>query len=62
MGSEKAEKSTPVIREFCEYCGAGIGKFRRVGEGTCHICDPTNCKVTNTNPPLEGIEFRGYEE
>jgi hypothetical protein len=26
--------------EFCLYCGAGIGKFRRDGEGTCQKCDP----------------------
>lgn len=24
--------------QFCRYCGAGIGKFRRKGEGTCHKC------------------------
>lgn len=24
--------------EFCVYCGAGIGKFRRDGEGTCPKC------------------------
>lgn len=27
--------------EFCRYCGAGIGKFRREGEGTCPKCDPS---------------------
>lgn len=26
--------------EFCLSCGAGIGKFRREGEGTCPDCDP----------------------
>ncbi len=26
--------------EICFYCGAGIGKHRREGEGTCHKCDP----------------------
>jgi len=26
--------------EFCLSCGAGIGKFRRDGEGTCPKCDP----------------------
>jgi hypothetical protein len=25
--------------EFCIYCGAGVGKFRRDGEGTCPKCD-----------------------
>jgi hypothetical protein len=29
-----------VPREFCPHCGAGVGHFRRNGEGTCHICDP----------------------
>lgn len=28
-------------REFCRYCGAGIGVYRREGEGTCMVCDPT---------------------
>ena len=27
--------------EFCHQCGAGIGKFRRDGEGTCPECDET---------------------
>lgn len=27
--------------EFCLSCGAGIGKFRREGEGTCPECDPS---------------------
>lgn len=27
-------------KEFCEYCGAGVGEHRREGEGTCRICDP----------------------
>ena len=26
--------------QFCLHCGAGIGKFRREGEGTCPECDP----------------------
>ncbi len=34
-------KKEPKRREFCEYCGAGIGEHRREGEGTCRICDPT---------------------
>ena len=29
---------TPQKHEFCVYCGAGIGKFRREGEGTCPKC------------------------
>lgn len=28
------------LPEFCLSCGAGIGKFRREGEGTCPDCDP----------------------
>lgn len=28
--------------EFCKYCGAGVGKFKREGEGTCHRCDPVD--------------------
>ena len=27
-------------REFCVYCGAGIGTHFRNGEGTCPKCDP----------------------
>jgi hypothetical protein len=29
-----------VNKEFCEYCGAGIGEHRREGEGTCIRCNP----------------------
>jgi hypothetical protein len=29
---------TPL--EFCPQCGAGVGKHRRDGEGTCPVCDP----------------------
>lgn len=25
--------------EFCKFCGAGIGIFRRNGEGTCPECE-----------------------
>ncbi len=31
--------------EFCEFCGAGIGNFRRQGEGTCPKCDDTIQRV-----------------
>jgi hypothetical protein len=31
--------------EFCRACGAGVGKFRLKGEGTCPICDPVGCGV-----------------
>jgi hypothetical protein len=27
-------------KQFCPYCGAGLGKFRRDGEGTCPKCAP----------------------
>jgi len=27
-------------QQFCRYCGAGIGEFRREGEGTCIKCNP----------------------
>ena len=39
----------PPPGEFCQYCGAGIGKFRREGEGTCPRCDPKRAKK---NAPL----------
>jgi hypothetical protein len=29
-----------VGEQFCKYCGAGKGPYRRDGEGTCFICDP----------------------
>lgn len=29
-----------MIPEFCIECGAGLGLFRREGEGTCPHCDP----------------------
>lgn len=27
------------VAEFCMQCGAGIGKHRREGEGTCPNCE-----------------------
>jgi hypothetical protein len=33
-------KKKEVVREFCQYCGAGLGEHFREGEGTCRICDP----------------------
>ncbi len=41
----------PPIREFCSYCGAGIGKHRRIGEGTCPKCDPQ----PNNKPSLKDM-------
>lgn len=26
-------------QQFCKYCGAGIGKHKREGEGTCPKCE-----------------------
>jgi hypothetical protein len=26
--------------QFCKFCGAGKGPYRREGEGTCERCDP----------------------
>lgn len=34
-----------IKREFCVYCGAGIGEHRREGEGTCMKCDPEGVKA-----------------
>ena len=36
-GFKKTGDTTPD-REFCHYCGAGIGKFAREGEGRCPRC------------------------
>jgi hypothetical protein len=36
-GFKKAGTQTPE-REFCYYCGAGIGRFAREGEGRCPRC------------------------
>ena len=41
----------PPIREFCSYCGAGLGKHRRIGEGTCPKCDPK----PNNKPSLKDM-------
>ena len=40
------EKSTPQVveRQFCDHCRAGVGEFRREGEGTCQECDPS-CRL-----------------
>lgn len=35
-------------KEFCLHCGAGVGKFRREGEGTCPECDPQNSQSEQT--------------
>lgn len=43
-----------MSNEFCKYCGAGVGLFRREGEGTCPECDPSGVqtKVKPTDPRL----------
>lgn len=46
------ERNSDVPREFCRFCGAGIGKFRREGEGTCTACDPPR----NSDAPREDCE------
>ena len=33
--------------QFCIYCGAGIGPYKREGEGTCPKCDPPNNHKTS---------------
>ena len=38
-------------QEFCVYCGAGMGKFKREGEGTCPKCDPPKKMITIYDPP-----------
>ena len=47
--------------QFCHWCGAGIGKYKREGEGTCPRCEPP--KVRDTRPgatfkPQVGIKYR----
>jgi hypothetical protein len=41
--AEMADLATPRA-EFCYHCGAGVGRFRRTGEGTCPKCDPAGVK------------------
>jgi len=43
---EQIEKFKDVLhkalygdRQFCRFCGAGLGKYRRDGEGTCPNCE-----------------------
>lgn len=31
-------------QQFCRYCGAGIGQYRRKDEGTCEKCNPEGAK------------------
>lgn len=38
-GAESVRFWETGASEFCVYCGAGIGGFRREGEGTCSECD-----------------------
>ena len=39
--------------EFCTHCGAGIGEFKREGEGACGTCDPEGvaANVLTFQPP-----------
>jgi len=34
----RIERENAGQQEFCLYCGAGVGRFRRAGEGTCSKC------------------------
>jgi len=47
------DSPAPVVppKEFCSYCGAGMGKHRRIGEGTCPKCDPQ----PNNKPSLKDM-------
>lgn len=46
--------------EFCPYCGAGIGNYRRKGEGTCDKCD--NKVVDNLLETIEELHYALIEE
>jgi hypothetical protein len=37
--AEAAQQPTASEQEFCRHCGAGMGKHRRAGEGTCPECE-----------------------
>lgn len=44
------------MSEFCRSCGAGIGKFKRNGEGTCFMCDPVE-KLTDEEVQLKSAIY-----
>lgn len=50
---EHREARLAKITEFCVYCGAGIGKHRREGEGTCPWCHHKGKDWDGTLSPLE---------
>lgn len=35
-------------QQFCKYCGAGIGKYKRKGEGTCPKCEDKSTVPSTT--------------
>lgn len=41
--------------EFCKYCGAGVGKFRRTGEGTCPKCVSNTSGADTGTTGAEGL-------
>lgn len=45
--AEKWDEINFAPPEFCLFCGAGVGKFRRDGEGTCIKCDPKGVEEHN---------------
>src|ERR1700677_3756798 len=54
-----------IPQEFCLYCGAGVGEFKRDGEGTCPKCDSTiKYKTITIYDPPSGWRYgfpREYE-
>lgn len=38
-GGDEHVRFWKISDDFCRQCGAGIGKFRREGEGTCPECE-----------------------
>lgn len=45
--------TSPKQLEFCTACGAGVGAFRRDGEGTCPKCDPQTLLKNYGHTPTE---------
>ncbi len=47
--------------QFCRACGAGIGPFRRDGEGTCPACDPTAARVAELENVVRAAEMQASD-
>lgn len=45
--------------QFCLQCGAGIGEFKRDGEGTCPACDPSIQIGPSSSADLNAEPFNG---